>query len=89
MLLLTILSLLAAAFLFEDLTDQTSPYIHTVNDVSFSLLLPSALHHDHSEGKNTELIRDIFLQTFDTVMWDAVERHVKFSIGYLVETSYV
>ncbi|KAG9249662.1 peptidase family M28 [Emericellopsis atlantica] len=48
-----------AAFLFEDLTDQTSPYIHTVND------------------------------TLDTIMWDAVERHIQFSIGYLVEASYL
>lgn len=51
--------LIAAAFLFEDLTDSTSPYIHTPDD------------------------------TPDTVMWDAVERHIKFSIGYLVEASYI
>ncbi|KAI6785599.1 leucine aminopeptidase-like protein [Emericellopsis cladophorae] len=48
-----------AAFLFEDFTNQTSPYIHTVND------------------------------TLGTIMWDAVERHIQFSIGYLVEASYL
>jgi hypothetical protein len=44
---------------FEDLTDQTSPDIHTPNDSP------------------------------ETVMWDAVERHIKFAIGYLVEASYL
>jgi leucyl aminopeptidase len=48
-----------AAFVFEDLTDQTSPDIHTPNDSP------------------------------ETVMWDAVERHIKFAIGYLVEASYL
>ncbi|KAH7308944.1 hypothetical protein B0I35DRAFT_379703 [Stachybotrys elegans] len=48
-----------AAFIFEDLTDQTSPYIHTPND------------------------------TPDTIMWEAVERHIQLTIGYLVEASYI
>jgi leucyl aminopeptidase len=48
-----------AAFPFEDLTDQTSPDIHTPND------------------------------TPDTIMWDAIERHIQLSIGYVVEASYL
>jgi len=28
-------------------------------------------------------------QSYDTIMWDAVLRHAKFTIGFLVEASYL
>jgi len=61
----------------------STPYIHSSRDVSG--ICASMVEHYADETRESLTL----VQSYDTIMWDAVLRHAKFTVGFLVEASYL
>lgn len=77
--------LAAAAYVWDEPVDTSTPYIHTSNDVSDDAR--DALVVPGEAGFVVWGALTSVLQAYDTIYWDAILRHTKFTIGFLVEAA--